>query len=237
MLRGFARAQAGPQEQRAEARFVKPTRRFGTLTLHIWLTRGFGVALLLLVCCSTATSQVEEGEWMLSVYGGPTMMLTDFNKKKIGWGAEYFPHYGLTKHLSLGLLVGYSGLKTEQRPPLTSPPYSYLKVHTVPITLVGSWHFTNSRAFSPFVYVGAGMALALRRDGLGNYVSDQHVQAFGLFPLGAGFEFFVKQSLSLGFDLGVRVFGRDNVEDLNRGLPDAYVLARLGVNLYHLEPE
>jgi outer membrane protein W len=174
---------------------------------------------------------------MLSVYGGPAMMLTDFNKKKIGWGVEYFPQYGLTNHLSLGLLTGYDALKTEQNPPLTNPSYSYLRVHTIPITLVGSWHFTNSQALSPFVYAGAGMAVVLRRDGLGNYVSDQHVQAFGLFPVGAGCEFFLRKNLSLGFDLSVRVFGRDNIEDLVGGLPDAYVIARIGVSLYHLEPE
>jgi hypothetical protein len=216
---------------------MRPTRRFRGLPFRIWLTRGFGVVFLLLLCRDSATSQVEEGEWMLSVYGGPTMMLTDFNKKKIGWGVEYFPNYGLTKHLSLGLLTGYNALKTEQDPPVVNPPYSYLKVHTIPITVVGSWHFTNSQSLSPFVYAGAGMAVVLRRDGLGNYVSDQHVQAFGLFPLGAGCEFFLKKNLSLGFDLSVRVFGRDNVDGLIRGLPDAYVVARLGVNLYHLEPD
>jgi hypothetical protein len=216
---------------------MKPTRHFCGLPFPIWLTRGLCAAFLLLLCCDSATSQVEQGEWMLSVYGGPTVMLTDFNKKKVGWGVEYFPHYGLTKHLSLGLLTGYNALKTEQDPPLANPPYSYLKVHTIPITLVGSWHFTQSLIPSPYVYAGAGMAVVLRRDGLGNYVSDQHVQAIGLFPVGAGFEFFLKQNLSLGFDLSVRVFGRDNVEDLVHGLPDAYVIARLGVNLYHLEPD
>jgi outer membrane protein W len=216
---------------------VKRTRGLNKLSSRIWLTRGFCVVFLLLLYCDSATSQVEEGEWMLSVYGGPTMMLTDFNKKKVGWGVEYFPNYGLTKHLSLGLLTGYNASKTEQDPPLANPQYSYLKVHTIPVMLVGSWHFTNSQALSPFVYAGAGMAVVLRRDGLGNYVSDQHVQAFGLFPLGAGCEFFLKKNLSLGFDLSVRVFGTDNVEDLVRGLPDAYVLARLGVSLYHLEPD
>jgi hypothetical protein len=216
---------------------MKLTRRFWGLPFGVWLTRGFGVVFLLLLCCNSAMSQVEEGEWMLSVYGGPTMMLTDFNKKKVGWGVEYFPNYGLTKHLSLGLLTGYNALKTEQDPPLANPPYSYLRVHTIPITLVGSWHFTHSLNPSPYVYAGAGMAVVLRRDGLGNYVSDQHTQVFGLFPLGAGCEFFLKENLSFGFDLSVRIFGQDKVEDLVRGLPDAYVIARLGVNLYHLEPE
>jgi hypothetical protein len=174
---------------------------------------------------------------MLSVFGGPSMMLTDFNTKKVGWGVEYFPRYGLSQHFSLGFLTGYNDLKTEQSPPLKNPPYSYLKVDAVPLALIGSWHFTSSQPVSPFVYAGAGIVLAIQRDGQGNYISDRQVRPYGLFPVGAGLEFFLSKNLSLGFDLGVRIFGSDNVEGLSRGLPDTYMLGRIGVNFYHVESD
>jgi hypothetical protein len=216
---------------------MKQTSRSKKSPFDVGLGRGLSILLLLLLCHHNATSQPEEGEWMLSVFGGPSMMLTDFNKEKFGWGVEYFPQYGLSQHFSLGFLAGYNALKTEQNPPLKNPPYSYLKVNAIPLTLIGSWHFTSSHVLSPFIYAGAGMVLAFPRDGLGNYISDQHVQAYALFPLGAGLEFFLNKNLSLGFDLGVRIFGTDNVEGLRRGLPDAYMLGRVGVNIYHLEPD
>lgn len=205
--------------------------------LHAGIGRGLGFLLLLLLCHNSASSQIEEGEWMLSAFGGPTMMLTDFNKEKLGWGVEYFPHYGFSPHFSLGFLAGYDDLKTEQSPPLKSPPYSYLKVNAIPLSLIGSWHFTSSRPLCPFVYAGAGIVLAIQRDEQGKYISERHVQAYGLFPLGAGLEFFLDKNLSLGLDLGVRVFGSDNVEGLRRGLPDACVLCRIGVNFYHVESD
>jgi hypothetical protein len=215
---------------------MKPTRRSTKPFLDRTLRR-LSLLLLLLLCRHTAMSQPEEGEWMLSVYGGPTMMLTDFNTRKVGWGVEYFPQYGLSQHFSLGFLVGYDALKTEQNPPLRNPPYFYLKVNAIPLTFVGSWHFTSGQVVSPFLYAGAGVVLALTQDGLGNYISDRHVEAYGLFPVGAGLEFFVRKNLSVGFDLGVRIFGTDSVERLRRGGPDAYVLGRVGVNIYRLGPD
>lgn len=107
----------------------------------------------------------------------------------------------------------------------------------VPLALIGSWHFTSSQPVSPFVYAGAGIVLAIQRDGQGNYISDRQVQPYGLFPVGAGLEFFLNKNLSLGFDLGVRIFGTDNVEGLSRGLPDTYMLGRIGVNFYHVESD
>jgi hypothetical protein len=217
---------------------MEPLRGFKKLPAASGLGRAAPILLLLLfVCHQNAASQVEEGEWVLSVFGGPSVMLTDFNKEKFGWAVEYFPQYGLAKHLSLGFLAGYNALKTEQIPPLKTPTYSYLKVTAIPLTIIGSWHFASSQVLSPFVYAGAGLVLALQRDGMGNYISDQHVQAYGLFPLGVGLEFFLVKNLSLGFDLGVRIFGTDSVEGLRRGLPDAYVLGRVGVSIYHLEPD
>lgn len=216
---------------------MKQIRAFEKLLIGIGLGRRLGFLLLLFLCHHDALSQPEEGEWMLSVYGGPSMMLTDFNTRKVGWCVEYFPQYGLSQNLSVGFLAGYNALKTEQNPLLNDPPYFYLKVNAIPLTLIGSWHFTSSQAVSPFLYAGAGVVLALTQDGQGNYISDRHVQAYGLFPLGAGLEFFVRKNLSLGFDLGVRIFGTDSVERLRRGGPDAYVLGRVGVNFYHLEPD
>lgn len=224
-------------EKQGKAALMKQIRGSEKLRIGSGPGRGLGILLLLLLCHQSATSQVEEGEWMLSVFGGPSMMLTDFNKEKFGWAVEYFPQYGVSQHLSIGFLAGYNALKTEQNPPLKTPSYTYLKVTAIPLTVIGSWRFASSQVWSPFVYAGAGMVLALQRDGLGNYISDQHVQAYGLFPLGAGLEFFLRKNLSLGFDVGVRIFGTDSVEGLRRGLPDAYLLGRLGVNIYHLEPD
>jgi outer membrane protein W len=174
---------------------------------------------------------------MLSVFGGPTLMLTDFNKEKVGWGVEYFPHYGFSQHVSLGFLVGYNDLKTEQSSPVKTPSYSYLKVDAIPLTIIGSWYFTSNGPLSPFVYAGGGMVLAIQRDEQGKYISERHIQVYGLFPLGAGLEFFLNKNLSLGFDLGVRIFGSDNVEGMRRGLPDACMLGRISVNLYHVEAD
>lgn len=92
---------------------MKQTSRYKKPSFGVGLGRELSILLLFLLCHHSATSQPEEGEWMLSVFGGASMMLTDFNTKKVGWGVEYFPRYGLSQHFSLGFLTGYNDLKTE----------------------------------------------------------------------------------------------------------------------------
>jgi outer membrane protein OmpA-like peptidoglycan-associated protein len=87
-----------------------------------------------------------------------------------------------------------------------------------------------------YLYVGAGMVTMKKRDGLGNYIPNSKWQTYSLFPAGLGVEILVNPQITLGVDLGIRVFGSDNVERLEtqakRDRPDAYPTARIGLNYY-----
>jgi outer membrane protein OmpA-like peptidoglycan-associated protein len=172
---------------------------------------------------------------MLGVQGGEHIMLNDFDTKKFGWGGEALLRYGLSEHFSLGFLTGYNDIKTENSFLFPNIKYTYLKMYTIPASLMGYLHFTPTEDVSPYLYIGAGIATMKKRDALGNYIPNSDWQTYALFPAGIGVEILLNSQITLGVDLGMRVFGSDNVERAETDKvdwPDAYATARAGLNFY-----
>jgi outer membrane protein OmpA-like peptidoglycan-associated protein/opacity protein-like surface antigen len=173
---------------------------------------------------------------MLGVQGGGHIMLNDFDTKRFAWGGEALLRYGLSEQFSLGFLTGYNEIKTENSFLLPNIKYSYLKMHAIPAALMGYLYFTPTEDMTPYLYVGAGMVAMKKRDGLGNYIPNSKWQTYSVFPAGLGVEILLNSQTTIGIDLGIRVFGSDNVEhqetQAERGWPDAYPTARVGFNFY-----
>jgi outer membrane protein OmpA-like peptidoglycan-associated protein/opacity protein-like surface antigen len=198
--------------------------------------RRLSILFLFMSCALTAKAQTREGRWMLGVQGGGHTMLDDFDTKKFGWGGEALLRYGLSEHFSLGFLTGYNDIKTENSFLLPNIKYTYLKMDAIPAALMGYLYFTPTEEVSPYLYVGGGMVAMKKRDGLGNYIPNSNWQTYSVFPAGVGVEILLNPQLTLGVDLGIRVFGSDNVERLEtkaqHDWPDAYPTARIGLNYY-----
>jgi outer membrane protein OmpA-like peptidoglycan-associated protein len=199
-------------------------------------SRSLTMFFLLILCAFAARAQTREGKWMLGLQGGPHIMLNDFDTKKPAWGGEALLRYGLSENFSLGFLTGYNEIKAENSYRFPNINYTYLKMHAIPATLMGWLHFTPTNDLSPYLYVGAGVVAAKKRDGLGNYIPNSNWQTYSVFPAGVGLEVFLDPQTALAFDLGIRVFGSDNVEreetDAEHDRPDAYATARVGVSFY-----
>jgi outer membrane protein OmpA-like peptidoglycan-associated protein len=201
-----------------------------------FFSRGLTIFFLLTLCAFTATAQTREGRWVLGLQGGGHIMLNDFDTKRFGWGGEVLLRYGLSEHFSLGFLTGYNEIKTQNSFLFPDIKYTYLKLHAIPATLMGWLHFTPTEDLSPYLYVGAGIVAAKKRDGLGNYIPNSDWQTYSVFPAGLGVEILLNSQTTLGIDLGIRVFGSDNVErqetEAEHDRPDAYPTARIGLNYY-----
>jgi opacity protein-like surface antigen len=200
------------------------------------IPKRLSILFLFVLCALTAKAQTREGRWMLGVQGGGHIMLNDFDTKKIAWGGEALLRYGLSEHFSLGFLTGYNEIKTENSFLLPNIKYSYLKMHAIPAALMGYLYFTPTEDMTPYLYVGAGMVAMKKRDGLGNYIPNSKWQTYSVFPAGVGVEILLNSQTTIGIDLGIRVFGSDNVErqetKAQRDWPDAYPTARVGLNFY-----
>jgi outer membrane protein OmpA-like peptidoglycan-associated protein len=191
------------------------------------------VIVVLILCAFSANAQTREGRWMLGVQGGGHTLYSDLDKHAYDVGGEVLLRYGLSEHFSLGLFTGYNDIRGETPYPLAGFNGLSLDMYTIPAVVVGWWHFTSMKTVSPYVYIGAGLVDMKRRDNFGNDLPDGRWHVFSVFPVGLGLEVPLSSAATLGFDVGMRVFGSDAV-DLTEVAwpPDAYGTARVGLNFY-----
>jgi outer membrane protein OmpA-like peptidoglycan-associated protein len=198
------------------------------------IPKGLSIFFLLILCALTTTAQTREGRWMLGVQGGVHTLFSDFDTRKPDLGGEVLLRYGLSEQFSLGVLTGYNDIYAENSFLFPNTKYYGLDMHTIPATLIGWLHFTPMKDVSPYLYVGAGIAAMKKQDGISNY----DWQTYGLFPAGVGVEILLNSQITLGVDLGMRVFASSNVPRQEAAgeeqdwWPDAYGTARVGLNVY-----
>jgi outer membrane protein OmpA-like peptidoglycan-associated protein len=195
------------------------------------IRRGLIVFFLFLLCALTTTAQTREGRWMLGVQGGVHTLFSDFDTRKPDFGGEALLRYGLSEHFSLGLLTGYNDILAANSFLFPNIKYTEMDMHTIPAALIGWLHFTPTKDVSPYLYVGGGIAAMKKQDGISNY----DWQTYALFPGGVGVEILLSSQITLGVDLGMRVFASEDVERVETDKvdwPDAYGTARVGLNFY-----
>jgi outer membrane protein OmpA-like peptidoglycan-associated protein len=196
-------------------------------------SRGLTVIVVFFLCAFTANAQTRAGRWMLGIQGGAHTFYADFDKHAYDVGGEVVLRYGLSEYFSLGLFTGYNDIRGETPYPLAGLNGLSLDMYTIPAVVVGWWHFTSMKYVSPYVYIGAGLVDMKRRDNFGNDLPDGRWHVFSVFPVGLGLEVPLSSQATLGFDVGMRVFGSDAVDFVEVAAPpDAYGTARVGLNFY-----
>lgn len=184
----------------------------------------------LLACVTNSAAQNPDGRLALGFHSGTNVWLNDFNERKVGPGGEIFLRYGLSRYFSLGIVAGYEELKSKQDPPFGFLPYDYIKLHSLPASLVGWIHLAPGSTFSPFIYFGGGGIFFKRQDGNKVYRPDK-VQTSYVVPAGIGFEAFTSSRVSITLDLGFRAMN-DKTEGHIFKRVDSYATAKAGINIY-----
>jgi outer membrane protein OmpA-like peptidoglycan-associated protein len=187
------------------------------------------------ILCSIGLSNVgfaqsTYGRWSLGAQGGLNLWFNDFNERTIGPGGTISLRYGLERFFSLGVMAGYEELKSEQIP-LSNKPYSYVKLHAIPATLVVWFHLLPGKPVSPYIYAGAGAMFYKRQDGLKNFVPEDKFYTTFVIPAGIGVEAFASRNVSVTAELGFRLTD-DETDDFEFESLDNYTVAKAGVNIY-----
>jgi outer membrane protein OmpA-like peptidoglycan-associated protein len=190
------------------------------------------VVILCVICLSKLSfAQSTQDKWSLGVQGGVNLWFNDLNGRVVGPGTSISLRYGLARVFSLGLVGGYEELKAEQTGSTLGLPYNYLKLHAIPVSVIGWFHLLPGKSFSPFVYVGAGAMFYRRQDGLKNFIPDDKFKTTFVIPGGVGFEAFASKKVSVTADVGFRVTD-DKTDNREFESLDTYATFKAGVNIY-----
>lgn len=192
--------------------------------------------VLPLLMAGSLSGQNLDGRWIIGVRGGGNLWINDLSDRKLGPGAELEIGYGLSSHISLGLLTGWELLKAEQSPVWSGARWSYLKADAVPASLIVKAHITPGNDFCPYVYAGAGGIFFKRRTSNNFYVpgnmneweSSIHI------PVGVGFDAFASDDIAFTMDLGFR-FMDEWTDYANQGSGasfDSYATAKAGLSFF-----
>ncbi|MBI5473334.1 MAG: OmpA family protein [Ignavibacteriae bacterium] len=192
--------------------------------------RKIGFLLLLFTTASFAQSTV--GRWSLGFHGGGNLWVNDMNTRKVGFGGDMFIRYGSTPNFSIGLQGGYEELKAFQSPVyIPEIPHEYIKLRAGNLNLVGWFHLAPGKSFSPYAYIGGGIMMYKRVNGLNiPYPDAKRVITFHI-PAGIGFEGFVGSNTSVSLEASVRVTD-DKTEFWKWKFPDWYGSVKAGINFY-----
>ncbi|MFN0156783.1 MAG: OmpA family protein [Bacteroidota bacterium] len=189
------------------------------------------LVVLLAVPFSIARAQNTQGRWALGLHGGANVWVNDLNKRIPGPSGEVMLRFGISRGFSAGILAGYEELKAKQEPALADQPFSYLKLHAIPASLVGWFHLAPGKKFNPYLYLGVGAMIYQRKTSGNVFVYDNKFQSSIHIPVGIGFEAFTSKKVSVALDLGYRVM--DDYTDARKYEKwDTYATAKAGLNFY-----
>jgi len=162
------------------------------------------------LACGSAHSQYLLGRWSLSITGGPNLWISDYNKYKMGAGADAVLRYQPGRYFAVGLSAGYEELKTFQSKPLEEGFYAnYMKLNAVPVSVLGFIHFFPKKTFNPYVYFGGGVIAYQRTNGfLVEYPVDNKWRMSYLIPVGIGADIFTSNKVALDVHTGFASFGK-----------------------------
>jgi outer membrane protein OmpA-like peptidoglycan-associated protein len=177
------------------------------------------------------------GRWTLGLQGGVNDWLNDYNTRNNTGGADLFVRYGLTRHLSVGIMGGWDKLQSINQTIVAADPalrHSYIGDAGISADAVAWYHFTAGKTVAPFVYAGLGSFWYERKvEGDKPWTEDKTYQSIHI-PVGVGVEVALTKQLAISADLGLRVLGKstDNyVNGVKNWLgTDYYQTGRVGVS-------
>jgi outer membrane protein OmpA-like peptidoglycan-associated protein len=187
------------------------------------------IFVAILLGAPRGVAQEARKSWSIGGQIGENFWLTEYQKTKIGFGAEVAVKYRLSRPASLSFVTGFDILKAEE-PGIRRLP-GYLRLTAFPASLIATIYVWPAKSLSPYFYAGAGALFFFRSDAAGTYYPDEKVQASYLFPLGLGVEVFTSEHISLTGDLGYRII-QDNVDLIDKQGMDSYMKVQLGF-VYH----
>jgi outer membrane protein OmpA-like peptidoglycan-associated protein len=190
-----------------------------------------GLILMVSLMAETALSQSTQGRWMVGLHGGANMWISDFDKYKIGPGAEIVARYGVSRTISLGLMGGYEELKTEQSAQTPESPFIYQKLKAFPAALLLTVHFAPMKSTNWYFYVGGGAMLYQRLVDTGIPFPDDAYRTTYIVPAGVGLDAFLSNNVAFTVSAGFTNIG-DWVDTRENSSPDGYVTAKAGLNFY-----
>jgi outer membrane protein OmpA-like peptidoglycan-associated protein len=156
---------------------------------------------------------------------GPNLWLNDLNDRRVGFGAEAFARWGVTRSAAVGVALSFESLKSAQVPPTAPVPYLGLSAFQGAAT---SWIFlSSSRKFVPYLSAGVGGMIYARKAGDGLVYPGERAGFSLVIPVAVGFEAFVKKDFSISFDLGYRILN-SSTDDKPAG-SDSYPTVKLGI--------
>jgi len=176
-----------------------------------------------------ARSQDPRGAWSLGGQLGENFWLTEFETRKLGFGAEAYVRYRLSRPISLSFLMGFEVMKAEDSGVTNIP--GYLRLTAFPSSVVATWYLSPEKTFSPYFYAGAGALFFFRADGSGEYYPNKYIRTSFLLPVGFGVEAFTSKKISITGDFGFRII-QDNSELIDKHWLDSYLKVQIGV-VYH----
>ena len=199
------------------------------------MNKPFCVVLLVASCLflsREASAQNTMGRWSLGIRGGSNIWLNDYETKKFGVGGDLLLKYGFTPSFSLGLLTGFEVLKTQQPPTNANLPFVYLRMQTIPASLIAMVHLFPKKIFTSYIYAGGGAMMYRRAVDNNTPHPDNSFRSSYIAMAGLGFEFFVSRGTSLVLDGGYRNIDKEKLDDVLSSTIRGYVAAKLGVNFY-----
>ena len=190
------------------------------------------VAATSLFVCRQAAAQNTMGRWSLGVRGGSNIWLNDYDTKKYGVGGDVLLKYGISPYFSMGLLTGFEVLKTQQPPATANLNFFYLRMQTIPASLIAMVHLFPKKLFTSYIYAGGGPMFYRRAVDNNIPHPDNMFRSSYVAMGGIGLEYFFRPGTSIGLDAGYRNIDKEKLDDVLSSTVRGFVTVKLGMNFY-----
>ena len=191
------------------------------------------VLLISGLCTTVLQSQMRNGKLGIGICGAGNILQSDQAKDQVGFGSSLELTYSLVNHWGIRSSLGFDAFRGKERE--TGFQFMSTAFH---VNLAVSYNFLLTRAFSPFIFAGAGLMYY--------YPRSEENPGF-IKPLlygrdrpwdialsgGLGFDIFFKEFLSITVSAEAGWLGSDNIDGICDGRGnDTFERISVGVRYY-----
>ncbi len=186
--------------------------------------------LLTELLSSPVHTQNKDGRWAVGIGSGINSWINDFNKHPLAFGFEGSVRYGFTRSYSLGFVSGFEVLKGNQDPAYPGF-YEYLRLESVPVSLVSYFNLTPGQRVSTTLSAGIGALFFQRKYYTGEIVPDGKSDVSLLVPFGLIVEYAANDNVGVFGSLSYQITN-DETDLFQFQSPDAFLSLKVGLNFY-----